>query len=166
MFQLSLSSVKHGLCGTDRLLLASVTSGRRFELTSRLKQQQNNFRGSVHIALKYRECYCYLLKYPATRLVFVHTDIPLVFLSLFRVFVVAVRNFRPMIWTSFLINLLVESDMSVHIADRGATSSFDSWSLLSFSFCCRRRENSTLSHRCADLYVKSFLSHCHYILFL
>ena len=34
-----------------------------------------------------------------------HTDIPLAFFSLLRVFVVAVRKFRPTISTFFLINL-------------------------------------------------------------
>ena len=64
---------------------------------------------SVYVAFKYRECHCHL--YRTTRLVFTQ-GYSFGILSLLRVFVFAVRNFRPTIWTSFSINLIKSDNLT------------------------------------------------------
>ena len=101
--------LKRGLCSqTDiplgflsvlRVFVASATLGQRFELRS----SHRHHLVSVH---KLRSNTEYVIvTFIVQRGLCSHTDIPLV-LSLPRVLIVAVRNFRPVILTSFSINLL------------------------------------------------------------
>ena len=72
-----------------------------------------------------------------------HTDIPLVFLSLLRVFVAALRNFWATTKHRFRVSTLVRRPRSVSFLRL-----MWCWTrVFTFSFCSRRWENSALSHR-------------------